>query len=184
VAEAAESSARASSAGSASIQGKTAELLGMSRRPAPEPNISEKTITKKQRVLKLMQSDEQMAAEDLEATTVEELVRRIKEAPKSQLIYQPACVGGTSIHFWASQVVGALRAVSATPDASVPAPEISTGRKVCAILAQNFPAFLLKILYAAKCWTNLKHFVPDLSRLESPRMFRSLQCRCLEVRGG
>ena len=107
-----------------------------------------------------------MAPEDL-ATTVEELVHRIKEAAKAQQIYQPACVGAISVHFWASQVVGALRAVSATPDASVPAPEISTGRKVHAILAQTFTAFLLKILYGAKCWTNLKYFVPIFQDLKA-----------------
>jgi len=164
------------SAGSASSAGPASSQVLLARTSSVLSPSAEPTATKKQRVLKMMQSDEHMGSEEVEATTVEQLVQRVKQAARANKIYQPASVGATSVHFWAAQVVGSLRAVAGVPPADPSMPgsnpiigptrDISAGPKSHSMLANHFPGFLLKILYAAKCWKDLKHFVPTLRDLK------------------
>jgi hypothetical protein len=64
---------------------------------------------KKQRVLKMMQSDEQQHGEDTESASLEELVIKIKRAAKAGLLYAPPSASTATVHFWATQVLEAIR---------------------------------------------------------------------------
>ena len=150
---------------------------------------------------------------------MEELIGKIKKAAKAKQLYAPYLSASTTVHFWATQVVGAVRATLprlaqaaeasvpkaasaapapaqsanaepdpaavVTPDPSAaprpffrPLPVRSAGgaQEVLETIALNaaqssapwtkqsllvneFPKFLLKVLYASKCFKDLKHFV-------------------------
>jgi hypothetical protein len=77
-----------------------------------------------------MMSDEVVPAEDLEATSMEELISKIKKAAKAKHFYAPYLSSSATVHFWATQVVGAMRALgvpctSSAPQSAAPAPASS-----------------------------------------------------------
>jgi hypothetical protein len=65
--------------------------------------------TKKQRVLKMMQSDEQQPGEDTESASLEELIIKIKRAAKAGMLYAPPSASTATVHCWATQVLEAIR---------------------------------------------------------------------------
>ena len=65
--------------------------------------------SKKQRVLKMMQSDEQQHGEDTESASLEELIIKIKRAAKAGMLYAPPSASTATVHFWATQVLEAIR---------------------------------------------------------------------------
>ena len=89
----------------------TAEATGSGQTQPATPATAAPFLppTKKQRVLKLLHSEEQASAEDREAMSVEDLLGRIKRAAKMNLMCTPRSAGSSSVYFWASQVVAALR---------------------------------------------------------------------------
>jgi len=65
--------------------------------------------SKKQRVLKLMQRDEQQPGEDIESASLEELIINIKRAAKAGMLYAAPSASTATVHFWATQVLEAIR---------------------------------------------------------------------------
>jgi len=97
------------SSGSAGV----AEASAASR-PVPDQ-------ARRQRVLKMMHSDEGVLAEDQETASLEELVKKIKKAATAKLFYQANSASGSTVYFWCQQVIGALRAMQ--PGSPEPQPE-------------------------------------------------------------
>ena len=198
--------------------------------------------SKKQRVLKLMQSDEQQPVEDIESASLEELIIKIKRAATAGMLYAPPSASTATVHVWATQVLEAIRsslgkakakaaphspkqvnqtvpaapavpeswkqttssdpqgageggekiqAAATAPDtaanalaaaarapgssadaavqppaAAAPARQGSMDKRA-SLLMTHFPGFLIKVLYNAKCWTVLKHFVTLLGELKT-----------------
>ena len=111
-----------------------------------------------------------LVQEEAEATSLEDLLQRIKKAAKAKLLYNSDPASTSTVHFWACQVVGAVRA-SQKKDPTAKSQ----------LLTEHVPHFLLKIVYGAKCFEHLAPFVKvfkdlvavgcvapcDLNRLEA-----------------
>lgn len=67
--------------------------------------------SKKQRVLKLLVSEEHLPSEEVEAQTLEDLIQRIKKAAKSKLLYSEDPANSATVHFWCKQAVLAFKAL-------------------------------------------------------------------------
>ena len=72
--------------------------------------------TKRQRVLKLMQSDELQHTEGLEHHTMDDLIGRIKKAAKANMFYTAEKSLPTTVHLWALQMVAAIPVVAPAPE--------------------------------------------------------------------
>ena len=150
--------------------------------------------SKKQRVLKMLQSEEAVVPPDeMEAATLEDLITKIKKAARAKQIYSPDLSNATTVHFWSSQVVGALKAsFDVHPDSAAVSPGASAGaapgspaakapgasaasapgvpaasapETKANLIKKHFAGFLLKLLYANKVYRDLHHFIPILEAL-------------------
>lgn len=66
--------------------------------------------SKKQRVLKMLVSEEHQPTEEVEAQTLEDLIQRIKRAAKGKLLYSEDAANSATVHFWCKQAVLAFKA--------------------------------------------------------------------------
>ena len=66
--------------------------------------------SKKQRVLKMLISEEHHPVEEVEAQNLEDLIHRIKKAAKGKLLYSEDAANSATVHFWCKQAVLALQA--------------------------------------------------------------------------
>ena len=89
-----------------------------------------------------------LVQEEAEATSLEDLLQRIKKAAKAKLLYNSDPASTSTVHFWACQVVGAVRA-SQKKDPTAKSQ----------LLTEHFPHFLFKIILGAKCFEHLGPFV-------------------------
>ena len=73
---------------------------------------AEGPLSKKQRVLKMLISEEHhQPLEEVEAQTLEDLIQRIKKAAKGKLLYCEDAANSATVHFWCKQAVLALKAL-------------------------------------------------------------------------
>ena len=147
--------------------------------------------SRRQRVLKLMNSGDQQFQEETEIDHWEELVTKLKKAAKAGNMWSADTSCSTTVHFWAVQVVAAVTVSTAAlaPATAASAPgSVVTDDSVGALAAGTaarapvdfssnknldlcqklFPEFLWKTLLSQKCFKVLKHFVPlfeDLVKL-------------------
>ena len=145
--------------------------------PASAAEAPAQPPSKKQRVLKMMQSDDMHHAEDLEATSLEELISKIKKAAKSKQLHAPCLSSATTVHFWATQVVGALKASTRTaaqaPESASPKAADPTAAKApepTAALAPETTAAQAPVVHVAqpslaKSSLMLQHFPPFLLKV-------------------
>ena len=113
--------------------------------------------TKKQRVLKLLQSEEKEPVEEREAGHLEELMNRIKKAAKAKLLYCEDATNSATVHFWCLQAISVLKA-----DTSADA-----GKVTPSMVKQHLPVLILKVLYSNHSYTCLKHFVKIFDDLKA-----------------
>ena len=132
---------------------------------------------KRQRVLKMMQSEE-APPEEAEASMLEDLVNKLKKAAKSKHFYSPDPANSSTVAFWSQQVVQALQAEAAASGAGGPSDASGAGPGVAAsgasvvskkstLVKQHFPGFLLRLLSANRCYLDLKHFIPIFEGLHN-----------------
>ena len=111
--------------------------------------------TKKQRVLKMMNSEDTSVAptEELEAATLEHFVKKIRRCFEERKLYSEDPSSPSNMHFWVRQVVGALR--------SSESKGIQQGEsKGNSLLRKQFLVFLFRELCKVPCFSVLKHIVP------------------------
>ena len=116
----------------------------------------------------MMHSEEAAARdEEAEATTLESLLNKVKEAVKAKLFWSADPVAANTVHFWASQVAGALKDAqcSEADQQQEQPPQQEQPKSRASLVKSHFPTFLLKILYSNRCYVDLKHFVPVFKQL-------------------
>ena len=129
--------------------------------------------SKRQRVLKLMNSGDLQLQEETDIDHWEELVTKLRKAAKAGHIWSGDTSCSSTVHFWAVQVVAAMKSANDSTAAAAPGSAAlasdstasSPGINLCLKL---FPDFLLNTLYTQKCFKVLKHFIPifeDLVKL-------------------
>ena len=150
------------SAGRADGDGSADPPAGEALPPVkPEPNNCGPP-TKKQRILKLLQSEEKEPVEEREAGHLEELMNRIKKAAKAKLLYCEDATNSATVHFWRLQAISALKAEKSPHDADKVTPSM---------VKQHLPQLILKVIYTNQSYSCLTHFVKvfeDLKQLGSP----------------
>ena len=106
----------------------------------------------------MMRSDEAALADEEEATTLETLIKKIKEVVKAKLFWSSDPVAANTVHFWATQVVGVLQDARRHEQGQQQQQRQDPQSRATLVNA-HFPTFLLKVLYANLCFNELKHFV-------------------------
>ena len=86
--------------------------------------------------------------EEAEKISAEDLIIRIKKAANAKLLYNSDPVSTATVHFWACQVVGAVKAS-----------QMQNSTAKSQLLTEQFPHFLFKIILGAKCFEHLGPFV-------------------------
>ena len=125
-------------------------MLAQKVSAAGAPADGEERGLKRQRILKMMRSDEQQVdAEEAENVILEELIKKIKKAASAQLLYSedPQCA--STVHFWSNQVLAALKA-PATPGASAAgAGAPGESHQKTQLIKKHFAGFLVRLMYGA-----------------------------------
>lgn len=80
----------------------------------------------------------------------EELVLKIKKAGKAGHMYSPDAASSTTVHFWALQVVGAVKAAQNARQLAGTAHNAPEDKKLN-ICLQMFPPFLMKVVSNLVC---------------------------------
>ena len=78
------------------------------------PEVVTGPPSKRQRVLKMLQSEEKEPVEEREAGNLEELMHRIKKAAKAKLLWAVDATNSATVHFWCGQAIAALRVLDLT----------------------------------------------------------------------
>ena len=132
---------------------------------------SEEPGIKRQRILKILRSEEQQVdSEEAENVILEELIKKIKKAAAAKLLYSedPQCA--STVHFWSMQVLAAMKASQAVPDgsaAAAPDGSAAAAPEKAQLIKKHFAGFLLRLLYGARCYYHFKHFIPVFEGLAS-----------------
>ena len=121
------------------------------------PEASGAPPSKRQRVLKIMNSGDAQFQEEAEIDHWEQLVTMLKKAAKAGHIWSGDTSCSSTVHFWAVQVVAAMKSVK--PQAA-PAAAVETPGENLHLCQKLFPDFLLRTLYSQKCFKVLKRFCP------------------------
>jgi hypothetical protein len=110
----------------------TARAAAQAPVASDDPGSSTAPDSKRRRLLKTMGSDE-ATAEEKEISSWEHLIAKVRSAARAGQLYNPDPSCSSTVHFWASQVVAALKTTQ------------SNGQvKLVSAMAKTFPTFLLK----------------------------------------
>ena len=144
--------------GSSGAGGSSSDRAGEASAPRALLAQPEGPPSKKQRVLKILNSDDQQPTDELEAQTLEDLIVRIKKAAKAKMLYSEDKTNSATVHFWCLQAVMALKTSGDGAAAGQTPAQMS-------IIKEHFPGYLLKVLYANRAFNCLKQFVQVLEDL-------------------
>lgn len=149
---------------------------------ATPTSVAEGPPSKKARVLKMLHSEEAPKHdEEEEATTLETLLNKVRDAVKAKLFWSPDPVAANTVHFWATQVAGALQESKRNQQEQQNGQlQLEMLKSRASLVEAHFPTFLLKVLYANRCFDSLKHFVPIFEQLtqsgcEAPCSLKALK---------
>ena len=152
--------ARSSAAGAPASEARAPDSVPAA--PASTASAGAEPTSKRQRVLKLMTSEEVAQPEEHEATVLEDLINKIKKAAKAKLMYSDESTCASTEHFRCTQVLAAM-SVAPAPASAASAPDGEDHKTN--LVKRHFLGFLLRLLYSARCYRDLKHFVPILEGL-------------------